>query len=67
MKKLGRRFKASLLRWFNGFAHPVSNALAEGSHRVIQAIKFAARGFRNFAHDRVHIFYLPGKFDLSLP
>ncbi len=67
MKKPGHRFKASLPRWLNGFAHPISNALAEGYNRVIQAIKSAARGFRNFPHDRVRILILLGKRDLSLP
>ncbi|MBP7950328.1 MAG: transposase [Verrucomicrobiales bacterium] len=67
MKQLGRRFKSSLPRWLNGFANPISNALAEGFNRVIQAIKSAARGFRNFAHYRVRILFLLGKLDLSLP
>ncbi|MBP7949774.1 MAG: transposase [Verrucomicrobiales bacterium] len=61
------RFKASLTRWLNGFAHPISNALAEGYNRVIQALKSAARGFRNFPHNRVRIFFLLGKRDISLP
>ncbi len=67
MKKLGKSFKASLPRLLNWFAHPISNALAEGFNSVIQAIKSAARGFRNFAHYRVRILFLLGKRDLSLP
>ncbi len=67
MKKSGRRFKASLPRLLNRFAHPISNALADGFNSVIQANKSAARGFRNFAHYRVRILFLLGKLDLSLP
>ncbi|MBP7951477.1 MAG: ISL3 family transposase [Verrucomicrobiales bacterium] len=67
MKKLGESFKASLPRWLNGFAHPIRNALAEGFNRVIQAIKSAARGFRNFAHDCARILFLLGNLDPSLP
>ncbi|MBP7950023.1 MAG: transposase [Verrucomicrobiales bacterium] len=67
MKKLGRSFKASLPRRLNGFAHPISNALAEVFNSMIQAIKSAALGFRNFAHDRVRILFHLGKLDLSLP
>ncbi len=67
MKKLGRNFRICLPRWLNGFAHPIRNALAEGFNRVIQAIKSAARGFRNFAHDYARILFLLGKLDRSLP
>ncbi|MBP7949943.1 MAG: transposase [Verrucomicrobiales bacterium] len=52
---------------FNRFAHPISNALAEGFNRVIQSIKSTARGDRNFAHDRIRILSLLEKLDLSLP
>lgn len=67
MKKLGQSFKASLPRLLNWFAHPISNALAEGFNSVIQAIKSTARGFRNFEHYRLRILFLLGKLDLSLP
>ncbi|MBP7950975.1 MAG: transposase [Verrucomicrobiales bacterium] len=59
--------KVSLPRWLNGFAHPISNVLAEGFNRFIQAIKSAARGFRNLTHNRVRILFLLGKRDFSLP
>jgi len=66
MKKLGRSFQASLPRLLNWFANPISNALAEGFNSVIQAIKTAARGFRNFEHYRIRILFLLGKLDFSL-
>ncbi|MBP7948587.1 MAG: transposase [Verrucomicrobiales bacterium] len=66
MKKPRCRFKASLPRWLTWFAHLIRNALVVGFNRVIQALKSAARGFRNFPHHRIRILFLLGKRDRSL-
>ena len=52
-----------MLTWF---AHRISNAMAEGFNSVIQIIKAAARGFRNFANYRIAILFRCGKLDLSV-
>lgn len=65
MKKVARSFASSLKGLLNWFAHPISNAMAEGYNSVIQSIKSAARGFRNFAHYRIRILFHLGKLKLS--
>ena len=40
---------ANILTWFR---HRISNGPAEGFNSRIQALKSAARGFRNFLNDR---------------
>lgn len=47
------------------FQHRITNASAEGLNSLIQAIKSAARGFRNFANYRVAILFHLGKLDLK--
>lgn len=42
----------NILSWFN---HRISNGPAEGFHSLIQALKSAARGFRNFENYRTRI------------
>ena len=44
--------------------HPITNAKSEGFNSKIQAIKAAARGFRNFANYRTRILFFCG--DLTL-
>jgi transposase len=57
MKKLAKtllKHEEGLLNWFD---HPISNGMAEGFNSVIQSLKSAARGFRNFANYRVRILF----------
>jgi transposase len=66
MKKLARSFRRSLPNMLTWFAHRISNAMAEGFNSVIQIIKAAARGFRNFANYRISILFRCGKLDLGV-
>lgn len=59
-KTLKRRLK-NILTWFR---HPINNGPAEGFNSRIQAIKAAARGFRNFDNYRTRILFFCGKLKL---
>jgi transposase len=64
MKKVAKtllRHEEGLLNWFK---HRISNAMAEGFNSVVQSLKSAARGFRNFANYRVRILFFCGKLDV---
>lgn len=65
LQRVARSFQQSLPRILTWFAHRISNAAAEGFNSVIQALKSAARGFRNHAHYRLRILFHCGKLDLS--
>lgn len=58
----------TLLRHFEGLEnqihHKISNGMAEGFNSAIQAIKAAARGFRNFDHYRAAILFRHGKLSM---
>jgi transposase len=56
--------KRHLLRILTWFRHPISNGPAEGFNSVIQSLKSAARGFRNFANYRTRILFFTGKLQL---
>jgi transposase len=60
--KMLRRHLESLLSYFQ---HPITNAVSEGFNSRIQAIKSAARGFRNFENYRTRILFYCGKLDLK--
>lgn len=47
------------------FKHRITNASAEGLNSLIQLIKSAARGFRNFANYRTTILFYLGKLDMN--
>ncbi len=47
------------------FKHRITNAAAEGLNSLIQSLKSAARGFRNFANYRIAILFNLGKLDLK--
>ena len=47
------------------FRHRITNATSEGFNSVIQALKYAARGFRSFANYRTRILFFCGKLDLK--
>jgi transposase len=59
--KLLKRRMVNILTWFR---HRISNGPAEGFNSRIQAIKAAARGFRNFHNYRTRILFFCGKLQL---
>jgi transposase len=65
LKKVARMLERHLDGLLNYFAHPITNAIAEGFNSRIQAIKAAARGFRSFKNYRTRILFFCGKLDLS--
>jgi transposase len=62
--KAAQRIKTHFERIVTWFAHRISNASAEGFNSKIQALKSAARGFRNFENYRTRILFFCGKLDL---
>ena len=52
----------NVLTWFR---HRISNGPAEGFNSRIQALKSAARGFRNFQNYRTRILFFCGKLPLN--
>lgn len=56
-----KRHLAGMLTYFK---HRITNASAEGLNSLIQSLKSAARGFRNFANYRASILFHLGKLDL---
>jgi transposase len=48
----------------NYFRHQITNATSEGFNSVIQALKYAARGFRSFHDYSTRIRFFCGKLDL---
>ena len=63
--KLAKSLEASLPELLNYFTHRISNAMSEGFNSVIQQLKAAARGFRNFSGYRRRILFFCGKLDLK--
>jgi transposase len=62
--KIFRRHVDGLLSYFR---HRITNATSEGFNSRIQAIKSAARGFRDFKNYRTRILFFCGKLDLMPP
>jgi transposase len=50
LKAVARMLRSHLERLLNYIVHPVSNAMTERFNSKIQALRHAARGFRNFAN-----------------
>lgn len=67
VKKVARMLKSRLDNILTWFRHPISNGPGEGFNSRIQAIKAAARGFRNFANYRTRILFFCGKLSLKPP
>lgn len=63
--KVGRMLKRHLDRIVTWFKHRISNGMAEGFNSRIQAIKSAARGFRNFENYRIRILFFCGRLNLE--
>jgi transposase len=64
MVKVAKRIKRHFERIVTWFSYPISNASSEGFNSVIQALKSAARGFRNFENYRTRILFFCGKLNL---
>ena len=47
------------------FLYRITNVNTEGFNSVIQAMKYAARGFRSFVNYRTRILFFCGKLDLK--
>lgn len=59
--KMIRRHFERIVTWFT---HRISNASSEGFNSLIQALKSAARGFRNFENYRTRILFFCGQLNL---
>ena len=64
MVKVAKMIKRHLDRIASWFSHPISNGSSEGFNSKIQALKSAARGFRNFDNYRTRILFFCGKLKL---
>ena len=61
VKKVARMLKKHLQGLLAYFRHWITNAATEGLNSKIQAVKAAARGFRNFEHYRIRILFTCGR------
>jgi transposase len=59
--KMLKRHLSSLLSYFR---HRITNATSEGFNSVIQALWYAARGFRSFQNYRTRILFFCGRLNL---
>jgi transposase len=48
--QVAKTLKRHLVNLLTYFRHRITNAASEGFNSVIQALKYAARGFRSFAN-----------------
>lgn len=64
MIKVAKMLKRHLNNILTYLKHRITNATAEGFNSKIQAIKAAARGFRNFSNYRVAILFHCGRLQL---
>jgi len=64
MVKVAKMLKRHLPNLLSYFRHRITNAMSEGFNSVIQALRYAARGFRSFANYRTRILFYCGKLDL---
>ena len=62
LAKTLRRYLPGLLAYQ---LYRITNAISEGFNSKIQALKAAARGFRNVANYRIRILFFCGKLDFS--
>ena len=65
MKRKAKMLRRHLPGLLNYFRHRITNAVAEGFNSAIQALRHAARGFRNFANYRTRILFFCGRLDLK--
>ncbi len=64
VKKVAKTLKRHIDNILTYLRHRITNAAAEGFNSKIQAIKSAARGFRNFENYRIAILFHCGKLEL---
>lgn len=64
MVKVAKMLKRHLPNLLTYFRHRITNATSEGFKSVIQALRYAARGFRSFANYRTRILFYCGKLSL---
>ncbi|WP_437222029.1 ISL3 family transposase [Planctomicrobium sp. SH661] len=64
IKRVAKMIKKRIDNILSWFRHQISNAAAEGFNSIIQSLKSAARGFRNFANYRTRILFFCGKLKL---
>jgi transposase len=65
MMKVAKMLRRHLPNLLSYFRHRITNAPSEGFNSVIQALKYAARGFRSFPNYRTRILFFCGKLDLK--
>jgi transposase len=65
MARVAKMLKRRLQGLLNYFRHRITNAASEGFNSVIQSLRYAARGFRNFENYRARILFFCGKLDLK--
>ena len=63
--QVAKTLKRHLMNLLSYFRHRITNAASEGFNSVIQALKYAARGFRSFANYRARILFFCGKLELK--
>lgn len=64
MVKVAKMIKTHWDKIVSHVRHPITNAVTEGLNSKIQALKSAARGFRNFANYRQRILFFCGDLQL---
>jgi len=57
--------KCHLPNLLSYFRHRITNTMSQGFNSVIQALKYAAHGFRSFRNYRTRILFFCGKLDLK--
>ena len=62
--KVAKMIKRHLGNLLTYIRHPITNAVTEGLNSKVQALKSAARGFRNFTNYRIRILFFCGKLNL---
>jgi len=63
--RVAKGLKEVLPELLNYFEYRITNAITEGFNSVIQLLKSAARGFRNFVSYRARILFFCGKLDMK--
>ena len=63
--KVAKMLKRHLPNLLSYFLYRITNTTSEGFNSVIQALKYAARGFRSFTNYRTRILFFCGKLNLK--
>lgn len=64
MIRVAKMLKRHLPNLLSYFHHRITNATSEGFNSVMQALKYAARGFRSFKNYRTRILFFCSRLDL---